>query len=141
MSSASVVLIIASILCVIAAVLHFACISWGAAGYRFLGAGDNVVTAVEAGDRRPHISAIVVGSVLLVWAAYALAGAGVFPAIPLMRPVLLLISIVLLARSIAFPLLRPLFPGNSKKFWYVSSFSAGALGLLFLFGVLQGVKI
>lgn len=137
MLTASLALLLAAVLCVIAAALHFACLAWGAAGYRFLGAGEKAAAAVEAGDRRPHISAIVVGSILLVWAAYAMAGAGVFPAMPLMRPVLFLISGVLLARALAFPLLRPVFPGNSLKFWLVSSLAVGVLGFLFLVGALQ----
>ena len=73
----------------------------------------------------------------MVWAAYAMAGAGVLPAMPLMRPVLLLISGVLLARALAFPLLRPVFPGNSLTFWLVSSLAVGVLGFLFLVGALQ----
>jgi hypothetical protein len=137
MLTVSLVLPLAAVFCVIAAALHFACLTWGAAGYRFLGAGEKAAAAVEAGDRRPHVSAVVVGSILLVWAAYAMAGAGVFPAMPLMRPVLLLISGVLLARALLFPLLRPLFPGNSMKFWLISSIAVGVLGLLFLVGALQ----
>ena len=137
MLTTSVALLCAAVLCVIAAALHFACLAWGAAGYRFLGAGEKAAAAVEAGDRRPHISAVVVGCILLVWAAYAMAGAGVLPAMPLMRPVLLLISGVLLVRALAFPMLRSVFPGNSLKFWLVSSLAVGVLGLLFLVGALQ----
>jgi hypothetical protein len=137
MLTASSALLLAAVLCVIAAALHFACLAWGAAGYRFLGAGEKAVAAVEAGDRRPHISAVVVGSMLLIWTAYAMAGAGVLPPMPLMRPVLLLISGVLLARALLFPLLRPMFPGNSLKFWLISSLAVGVLGLLFLVGALQ----
>lgn len=136
MLTSSLALLLAAALCVIAAALHFACLVWGAAGYRFLGAGEKVVAAVEAGDRRPHVSAIVVGSMLLVWAAYAMAGAGVLPAMPLMRPVLFLIAGVLLARAVLFPLLLPAFPGNSMKFWLLSSLAVGVLGLLFLVGAL-----
>lgn len=137
MLTASLALLFAAVLCVIAAVLHFACLAWGAAGYRFLGAGEKAAAAVEAGDRRPHISAVVVGSMLLVWAAYAMAGAGVLPAMPLLRPVLFVVSGVLLARALLFPLLRPVFPGNSLKFWLISSLAVGVLGLLFLVGALQ----
>ena len=130
-------LLIAAILCVIAAALHFACLIWGAAGYRFLGAGEKAAAAIEAGDWRPHISAVVVGFILLVWAAYALAGAGVLPTMPLMRPVLFLIAGVLMARALLFPLLRPIFTGNSLKFWLISSSVIGVLGFLFLVGALQ----
>lgn len=137
MLTAPFALLLAAVFCVIAAALHFACLAWGAAGYRLLGAGEKVAAAVEAGDRRPHVSAVVVGSILLVCAAYAMAGAGVLPTMPLMRPVLLLISGLLLARALLFPLLRPVFPGNGIKFWLISSIAVGVLGLLFLVGALQ----
>ncbi len=137
MLSLSFTLLLAAALCVIAAALHFACLVWGASGYRFLGAGENAVAAIEAGDKRPHISAVVVGTMLLIWAIYAIAGAGMLPAMPFMRPVLFLISGVLLARALLFPLLRPLIPGNSLKFWIISSLVVGVLGLLFLVGSLQ----
>lgn len=137
MVTASHALLLAAVLCIVAAALHFACLIWGAAGYRLLGAGDKVAAALAAGDRRPHLSAIVVGCILLVWAIYAMAGAGWLPVMPLMRPVLFLISGVLLARALLFPLLRPMFPGNSMQFWLISSGVIGVLGLLFLIGAYQ----
>jgi O-antigen ligase len=75
---------------------------------------------------------------LLVWAWYALAGAGLVLSPPLLQPVHLVISAVLILRAIAFPLLRPVFPGNSELFWLVSSGFVGALGLLFLIGAILG---
>lgn len=140
MSTSAVLLTIAAIACVVAALLHFACIPWGAEGYRFLGAGENVANAVAAGDWRPHLSAVAVGTVLLVWAWYALAGAGLTPSLPLQRPALLIIAAVLILRAFAFPFLRPMFPGNSELFWLVSSGLVGALGLLFLVGVILSGK-
>lgn len=125
--------------CVIAALLHFACLSWGANGYRFLGAGTKVARAVASGDWRPHASAVGVGALLLAWAWYALAGAGLAPSPPLLYPGLYAIAVVLIGRAVAFPILRPRFPGNSERFWLVSSGLVGALGLLFLAGaVLSG---
>lgn len=140
MSTSAVLLTIAAVACVVAALLHFACIPWGAEGYRFLGAGEMAAKAVAAGDWRPHVSAVVVGTMLLVWAWYALAGAGLAPLPPLLQPVLLVISAVLILRAVAFPLLRPIFPGNSELFWLVSSGLVGALGLLFLVGVVLSKK-
>lgn len=136
MSMGSVFLAFAAAACGVAAILHFSCIPWGAAGYRFLGAGEVVANAVAAGDRRPHISAVVVGSLLLVAASYALSGAGVIAVLPLLHPVLFGIAAILLARAIGFPLLRPMFPGNSDLFWLVSSGVVGAIGLLFLLGAI-----
>lgn len=124
----------------IAALLHFACIPWGAEGYRFLGAGETVANAVAAGDWRPHLSATAVGTVLLVCAWYALAGAGLTQSLPLQQPALLVIAAVLMLRAAAFPFLRSIFPGNSDIFWLISSGLIGALGLLFFVGVILSGK-
>lgn len=136
MSTGSILLLLAAAACAVAALLHLACIPWGAAGYRFLGAGEAVVNAVAAGDWRPHASAVAVATLLAVAAAYALSGAGMLAPLPFLRPVLFGIVALLLARAAAFPLLRPMFPGNSNLFWWVSSSAVGALGLLFLSGAL-----
>ena len=136
MSTSAVLLTIAAAACVVAALLHFACIPWGAEGFRFLGAGEKAAKAAAAGDWRPHVSAVVVGTMLLIWAWYALAGAGLAPSPPLLQPVLFLVAAVLILRAVAFPLLRPIFPGNSELFWLVSSGLFGVLGLLFLIGVI-----
>jgi hypothetical protein len=135
----SLLITCAAAACVLAALLHFACIAWGADGYRLLGAGERVAAAA-AGSWRPHAMALLIGTVLLGWAWYALAGAGWVAPPPLLRPVLFLIALVLLSRAVAFPLLRPMFPGNGELFWYVSSALVGTLGLLFLFGALMRGK-
>lgn len=136
MTISAILFSVAAAACVVAALLHFACIPWGANGYRFLGAGERTAKAVAAGNWRPHVSAAIVGTMLLVWAWYALAGAGLALSPPLLLPVHLVISAVLILRAIAFPLLRPVFPGNSELFWLVSSGLVGALGLLFLVGAI-----
>lgn len=138
MTTSAILFLVAAAACVLAALLHFACIAWGADGYRFLGAGERAARAVAAGDLRPHVSAAIIGTMLLVWAWYALAGAGLVLSPPLLQPVHLVISAVLILRAIAFPLLRPVFPGNSELFWLVSSGFVGALGLLFLVGAILG---
>lgn len=121
---------------VIAAIAHFACIAVGPSAYRVMGAGARAVQAVERGDSRPHVAASVVGSALLVVAAYALSGAGLLPPLPLLRWVLAAAALVLLSRAFLFPLLRPRFPGNSTRFWVVSSMACLMLGSLYLVGAL-----
>ncbi len=69
----------------IAALLHFACIPWGANGFRFLGAGEPIVSMSAAGHWYPPLVAFVVGTVLSVWAIYALSGAGLLPPLPYLR--------------------------------------------------------
>ena len=134
MNVSSLTLSLVAASCILAALLHFACIPWGSEGYRFLGAGEEVAKAVASGDWRPHISAVVVGSVLLVGAAYALSGAGFITGLPFLRPVLFTFAGVFLIRAVAFPFLRPIFSGNSDLFWVVSSAIVGILGLMFLIG-------
>jgi len=136
MSIGSGFLVLAAIACTIAAALHFACIFWGAPGYRFLGAGEVVANAVAAGDRRPHLTACIVGILLLLATSYALSGAGMIAPLPLLEPALFGIALLLLVRAVAFPLLRPMFPGNSNLFWLISSGIVGLLGLFFLSGAL-----
>ncbi|OYU44267.1 MAG: hypothetical protein CFE44_13890 [Burkholderiales bacterium PBB4] len=134
MNSASIALTVSGAALAIAALLHFACIFVGAPGYRLLGAGDQIVLAVQAGDFRPHLSAGFVGGALLLCSWYAIAGAGHFKSPPLQQFVLYTVSLLLLARAILFPLLKPHFPGNSGTFWLVSSTACGILGALLLYG-------
>lgn len=122
---------------VVAAVLHFACIAFGAPWYRFLGAGEGMARLAELGDPRPDRMAAGIGAILLLWAVYALSGAGVFPRLPLVRLGLVLIAAVLLARGTLFFALMSRFPGNSLTFWLVTSAICVALGLLHAVGVRQ----
>jgi hypothetical protein len=101
-----------------------------------MGAGTRAVQAVERGELRPHVAALVVGVVLLLVAAYALSGAGILPPFPLLRWVLGAFSLALLARALLFPILRPRFPGNSNLFWFMSSAACLTLGCLYLSGAL-----
>ena len=50
MSVTSGVLLGSSVLCMVAALLHFACVFIGSRGYRMMGAGEKAVRAVEAGE-------------------------------------------------------------------------------------------
>ena len=127
-------LAIGGVLTAVASVAHLACIALGAPAYRFMGAGERMVRAVEAGKVAPTLVTLAIASLLLVWAVYAFSGAGLAPPLPFTRPALLLISGVFLARASAFPLLRPVFPENSTTFWLVSSGICLALGLLYAVG-------
>lgn len=133
---ASVVLTLAAAATFVAAMAHFACIAIGAPAYRVMGAGARAVRAAERGESGPHVAAFVVGCVLLVVAAYGLSGAGFIAPLPLLRWVLAGVSVALLARALLFPLLRPIFPGNSARFWVVSSLVCLGLGSSYLCGAL-----
>lgn len=120
-----------------AALLHFACIPWGANGFRFLGAGEPIVGMSAAGHWYPPLIAFVIGTVLSVWGMYALSGAGVLPPLPYLRLALVGITAVYLIRALAFPLLKPAFPGNSTTFWLITSGFCLLIGGLHLLGLLQ----
>ncbi|MFC0351933.1 hypothetical protein [Undibacterium danionis] len=130
-------LISAAVLTSIAALLHFACILFGAPLYRLLGAGDVIAKMVEHGHVYPHVVAMLVGSALLVCAAYALSAAGVLMRLPLLTWVLCAVTAVFVLRGVAFPLLMPFFPGNSSIFWMVSSGLCLLIGTLHFIGLYQ----
>lgn len=128
-------LLLAGALSTLASVAHLACIALGGPAYRFMGAGERMARAVEAGKIKPTLVTLAIASVLLVWAMYAFSGAGLAPPLPFTELVLALISLAYLARAFAFPLLRPVFPENSTTFWLVSSGICLVLGLLYAAGV------
>ncbi|WP_395795569.1 hypothetical protein [Aquimonas sp.] len=53
LNASSILLIVAAALSALAAVAHLACIALGPAAYRFMGAGERMARAVEAGSIRP----------------------------------------------------------------------------------------
>ena len=135
LSSGAQALIVGACLSAAAALAHLACIAIGAPAYRFMGAGERMARAVEAGKLRPTLVTLVISAVLLVWAAYALGGAGVIGRLPLSPLVLPSICAVYIGRSLAFPLLKPALPENTQTFWLVSSGICLLIGLVHLYGV------
>lgn len=133
----SIALMIGGSLSAIAALAHLACIALGPSAYRFMGAGERMARAVEAGKRKPALITLAIASILLLWALYAFSGAGIIPRLPLTKVALALISVVYLARAVALPLLKPAFPENSRMFWWVSSSICLVLGLLHAVGTVS----
>ncbi|WP_428034825.1 hypothetical protein [Amphritea sp.] len=136
-SSPNVLLMVAAISSGCAALLHFACVFLGAPGFRILGAGERLVRMATRGNSYPFIVAVLIGIMLVIWSLYALSGAGAIPRLPFVNVVLVAITAVYLLRSVAFPLLKRVIPGNSDQFWYLSSLISLAIGLLHLFGLIQ----
>ncbi|KKO46641.1 hypothetical protein WG68_04965 [Arsukibacterium ikkense] len=130
-------LIATALCCVIAAVAHLGCIVFGGDWYRFFGAGEQMAVLAEQGDPHPTIVTSVIVTVLLLWALFALSGAGVIRRLPLLRTALCVISAIFLLRGLAFVALMPLFPGNSLTFWLVSSAICLVIGLLYAVGTVQ----
>lgn len=121
------------ILTVVAAVAHLACIGLGARAYRFMGAGERLVRAVEAGRAGPTFITLAIAAVLVACAMYAFSGAGVIE-LPFTGVVLPLVSAAFLGRAVGFPLLKPVFPKNSDAFWMWSSALCLVLGMLYALG-------
>jgi hypothetical protein len=136
-SSVNPYLLIGAALTLIAALLHFACIIWGAPLFRLLGAGDAVVAMLNRGNTQPLIMAAIVGVVLLICSAYALSAAGLIVNLPLRRLVLLGLICVLVMRGLAFPWLKPFFAGNSDLFWWISSVICLTLAAVHAIGLNQ----
>jgi hypothetical protein len=121
----------------LAALLHLACIVLGPPAYRWLGAGERMAQMAARGDAYPTLITVAIAGVLLVWALYALSGAGLIRRLPLTRFVLTSIAAVYLLRAGAGVALQPYFPGNSPTFWWVSSLVCLLFGLLHAFGLRQ----
>lgn len=120
-----------------AALLHLACIAFGAPWYRFMGAGEHMAQMAMAGHWYPTVVTLAIAAMLAVWALYALSGAGVIPRLPLLRVALCAITAVYLLRAVGFvPLMRYL-PDNSMTFWVVSSGICLMIGLVHAVGLWQ----
>ncbi len=121
----------------LAALLHFGCVVFGGDWYRFLGAGEAMAQMAEAGHIYPTLVTSAIALMLLIWAMYALSGAGLIINLPLLRLCLCVIAAIFLLRGLAFVFLMPMFPGNSLTFWLVSSAVCLFIGLMYLLGIRQ----
>lgn len=137
LGNGALALIAGASLSAMAALAHLACIVIGAPAYRFLGAGESMARAAQAGRLMPTVSTLVISAVLFLWAAYALGAAGVIVQLPLSKLVLPAICAVYLGRAVAYPLLKPVFPENSQTFWLVSSSICLVIGMLHLYGLVS----
>lgn len=117
-----------------AALLHIGVIIGGPAWYRFFGAGERMARAAERGSWRPALITLVIAAVLAIWAAYAFAGSGRLPRLPLMRTALVIIAAVYLLRGlILFPALA-FRPALVTPFLVWSSLIVLTYGLVYAVG-------
>jgi len=137
LSSGALALVTGAVLSALAALAHLACIVIGARAYRFMGAGERMARAAEAGKRKPTLVTLAIAGVLFVWAAFALSGAGVIGPLPLTKAALLAICGVYFGRALGFPLIRRAFPENSDAFWFASSAICLFIGLVHAYGVVS----
>jgi hypothetical protein len=131
-------LVAAAILNALAAALHVGCIIFGAAWYRFFGAGKRMAQLAASGNWVPTAITACIASVLTLWSLYALAGAGIGPRLPLIRIALCAITAVYLLRGLAVvPFVAVHGFGRSSAFWWWSSAICLLIGLVHLAGLGQ----
>lgn len=136
-SSTNKLLAVGAALSGFAALMHLACLVVGAPLFRLLGAGEQMAQLHLSGHWYPTVATLVIASVLTVWSAYALSGAGLIRKLPLLRTVLSAITAVYILRGVAFVPVMAYFPGNSMTFWVVSSSICLLLGIVHLVGLRQ----
>jgi hypothetical protein len=112
MESFNAALVAAACLSAVAALLHVAIIFGGPDWYRFFGAGERLAKAAEDGQWYPAIVTFGIAAVLGLWAAYALAGAGVLQPLPFLKIGLCIITAVYLIRGLA---IIPFMIGSRDK--------------------------
>ncbi|WP_298159763.1 hypothetical protein [Brevundimonas sp.] len=117
-----------------ASLLHLAVIAGGPAWYRFFGAGEGMARMAERGSLTPTLVTLGIATVLAVWAAYAFAGAGLIPRLPLMRTALVLISAVYLLRGLVLIPALILNPGGVTPFVLWSSLIVLVYGVCYAVG-------
>jgi len=128
-------LIAGALLSALAAALHVGCIAFGAPWYRFFGAGERMAQMAIAGSWYPTVVTAAIASVLAMWSLYALSGAAVIRALPLLRPALCLITAIYLLRGLAILPLALL--GKTTPFWWWSSTICLLIGIVHLIGLSQ----
>ncbi|MEK6636891.1 MAG: hypothetical protein AABY88_02290 [Pseudomonadota bacterium] len=132
--ASNVWLIAAGALSVIASLTHLAIIVGGPNWYRFFGAGEHMARMAERGAWTPTLFAVGIAAVLMVWAAYAFSAAGLIRQLPLTRTALILISVVLILRALAYFVRESWRPDLSQSFMLWSSLIVFVLGLCFAIG-------
>lgn len=134
----STLLAAAAVLNAVAGLLHVAIVFGGPTWYRFFGAGERMARLAEHGSPYATVITLCIASMLLVWAAYALSGAGLLSRLPLLRSVLIAITAIYLLRGVAGFVLAFTKPGdNSPAFWLWSSTICLGIGGVHAFGLMQ----
>jgi hypothetical protein len=130
-------LIVAALLSVVAALLHVGIVIGGAPWYRWFGAGERMALAAAAGRVYPTIVTLGIASVLVLWSAYALSGAGVIEPMPLLRWALVAITGIYLVRGLAIVPLLVFAHSRSTPFLLWSSLVCTVFGAVHLLGLSQ----
>ena len=135
MADGRIWLLTAGWMSITAALLHFAWIIGGPDWYRFMGAGEGIAKAAEAGSWTPAILTTIIATIIMGWAAYAFSAAGILPRLPLLRTGLFLVSLILLLRSFSYFVRDAWRPDLSHSFMAWSSAITLVMGLTFAIGL------
>ena len=127
-------LIIGGVLSAAASLLHLAVIAGGPSWYRFFGAGEGMARMAERGSIIPTLTTIGIAGVLAIWSAYAFAGAGLIPSLPLLRTALVAISAVYLLRGLVLIPALIVNPGGVLPFVSWSSLTVLVYGVAYAVG-------
>ena len=114
--STNIYLSIGAVLKAIIAALHVGCIYFGATCYRHMGVGEEMAKLAERGSVKPTIITSFIVLIFTIWSFYALSGAGVIRKLPLLRWVLLAVTLIYLLRGVlgVFLYTKPL--GRTREF-------------------------
>ncbi len=131
---------LAGLLSFTAAVVHVAIVLGGPNWYRFFGAGEAMAIMAEKKMLQPTLITMLIAFVLTVWGIYAWSGAGIFPKLPFLKTILIIITSVYLVRGIGglfapFVSTNPQVTQNSTMFWLISSAICILFGMVHLKGV------
>jgi hypothetical protein len=118
-----------------AAVLHLAVIAGGPAWYRFFGAGEQMARMAERGHLYPPLITTGIATVLAVWVACAISGAGLMARLPLLRTALVIITAIYLLRGLLIVPVALIVPYPEGAFDYWSSVIVLAYGLVHAAGL------
>lgn len=127
-------LVIGGVLSAAASLLHIGCIIGGTDWYRYFGAGEEMARMAERGDPVAALITLGIATVLAIWSAYAFAGAGLMPRLPLMRTALVLISAVYLLRGLVLIPALLINRGDVTPFILWSSLIVLAYGIAYAVG-------
>lgn len=130
-------LVLGAVLSAIAAALHVAIIFGGPEWYRFFGAGERFAQLDAAGSRLPDLVTMGIATVLALWSAYALSGAGVIGRLPLLRTALVVITAVYLLRGLVVVPMLVMGASQFTAFDWWSSIVCLGYGLVHLAGLVQ----
>lgn len=127
-----------------ASLLHVAIIIGGPAWYRFFGAGEGMARLAESGSTYPTFLTAIIATIFAIWALYAFSGAKIVKRLPLLKTILIGITMIYLIRGLfGIPIViysdHPYLNELERKmtFMIVSSIVSLGCGLFYLIGTIK----